>query len=78
VRLLHNNALVHTAGVAKAAFRECGFIELNRPLYSSDLAPSDYSLFAKLKLGLRERRFKKYSEVNLADYAQKTKHPIIF
>jgi len=49
VRLLHNNAPVHTAAVAKAAVKKCGFQEIEHPPYSPDLAPSDYYLFSKLK-----------------------------
>ena len=45
VRLLHDNALVHTAAVAKAAVKECGFEEIEHPPYSPDLAPYDYYLF---------------------------------
>ena len=56
VRLLHDNAPVHTAAVAKAAVKECGFKEIQHPLYSPDLAPSDYYLFSKLKKDLRGRK----------------------
>ena len=49
VRLLHDNAPVHTAAVAKAAVKECGVEEIEHPPYSRDLAPSDYYLFPKLR-----------------------------
>ena len=49
VCLLHDNAPVHTAAVAKAAVKECGFKEIEHPPYSPDLVPSDYYLFSKLK-----------------------------
>jgi hypothetical protein len=66
MKLLHDNAPVHTAAVAKAALRECGFIELNHRPYSPDRAPSDYLLFGKLKSDLRGRRFNEDSEVKSA------------
>ena len=66
VRLLRNNALVHTAAVAKAAVKKCGFQEIEHPLYSPDLAPSDYYLFSKLKKDLRGRKFDDDEEVKSA------------
>ena len=57
VRLLHDNAPVHTVAVAKAAVDECGFEEIEHPPYSPDLAPSDYYLFSKLKKDLRGKKF---------------------
>ena len=53
VRLLHDNAPVHTA----AAVKKCGFQEIEHPPYSPDLAPSNYYLFSKLKKDLRGRKF---------------------
>jgi hypothetical protein len=47
------SAPVYTAAVAKAAGRECDFIQLNYPPYSPDLAPSDYFLFGKMKSDLK-------------------------
>ena len=47
VCLLHDNAPVHTAAVAKAAVKKCGFQEVEHPPYSPDLAPSEYYLFSK-------------------------------
>jgi hypothetical protein len=35
----------------------CGFVEMEHPPSSPDLAPSDYYLFPKLKKHLRGRRF---------------------
>ena len=52
IRLFHDNAPVHTAAVAKAAMKECGFKEIEHPPYSPDLAPSDYYLFSKLQKDL--------------------------
>jgi histone-lysine N-methyltransferase SETMAR len=63
VRLLHDNALVHTSVAAKASIRYCGFQELNHPPYTPDLAPSDYFLFSKLKLDMRGKKFTSDEEV---------------
>lgn len=72
VLLLHDNAPVHTAAVAKAAVRECGFTELDHPPYSPDMAPTDYYLFSKLKKYLRGKRFSNDDELKAAvlDYFQ--------
>ena len=56
VWLLYDNAPIHKSMTAQQAVRDCGFVQLNHPAYSSDLAPSDYSLFRNLKshlLGVR-------------------------
>ena len=66
VRLLHDNAPVHTAVVAKAAVKDCGFTEVAHPPYSPDLAPSDYFLFSKLKSDLRGRKFSTDEEIHAA------------
>ena len=39
------------------AVRDCGFVQLDHPTYSSDLAPSDYFLFHNLKSHLRGVRY---------------------
>jgi len=57
VCLLQDNAPVHTAAVAKAAVKECGFQEIEHPPYSPDLALSDYYLFSKLKKNLWVKKF---------------------
>ena len=66
VRLLHDNAPVHTAAVAKDAVKKCDFQEIEHPPYSPDLAPSDYYLFSKLKKDLRGRKFDDDDEVKRA------------
>jgi hypothetical protein len=63
VRLLHDNALVHTSVAAKAAIQCCGFQELNHPPYNPDPAPSDYFLFSKLKSDLHGKKFTSDEEV---------------
>jgi len=41
VWLLHDNAPVHKSMIAREAVRDCGFVQLDHPAYSPDLAPSD-------------------------------------
>jgi hypothetical protein len=41
VHVLHDNAPVHMAAIAKATVKECGFQENEHPSYSPDLVPSD-------------------------------------
>ena len=48
---------------SRAAIRKCGFIGLNHPPYSGDLAPCDYFLFRILKNFLRGGRFPYYNAV---------------
>ncbi len=55
--LLIDNAPAHTSAVGQAAIRESGFVQLEHPPYSPDLAPSDYYLFRLMKKDLRGRRF---------------------
>lgn len=57
VKLLHDNARVHTAKIAVAKAQELKFQILAHPAYSPDLAPSDYWLFPKLKEVLKGQRF---------------------
>ncbi len=57
VLLLHDNAPVHKCNIVQAAIRHAGFVELNHPAYSPDIAPSDYHLFSNLKKILRGKNF---------------------
>ena len=66
VRLLHKNTPVHTAAVAKGAVKECGFEEIEHPPYNTDLAPSDYYLFSKLKKDLWSKKFDDEEELKTA------------
>jgi len=43
--------------IAQQAVRDYGFVQLDHPVYSPDLAPSDYSLFSNLKSHLRGVRY---------------------
>ena len=66
VLLLHDNAPVHKSRLSMAAIHECGFQLINHPLYSPDLAPSDYFLFGDLKQHIRGTRFRDDNELQLA------------
>ena len=53
VWLLQDNAPVHQSIIAQKAVRDCGFVQLDHPAYSPDVAHSDYFLFRNLKSHLR-------------------------
>jgi len=65
VVLLHDNAPVHNAKKVQTAIAECGFQEMNHPLYSPDLAPCDYFLFIHLKKHLRGGRFSSDTDIQV-------------
>ena len=54
---LQDYAPAYTMQVAMAAAAKCGFQVLPHPLYSPDLALSDFCLFLRLKTNLRGRNF---------------------
>ena len=49
--------LVHKSLVALQAVCDYGVLQINDPVYSQDLAPSDYYLFINLKSHLHGFRF---------------------
>jgi len=49
VILLHDNAPSHTAKLVKETIGAFGWEILSHAIYSSDLAPSDYHLFASIR-----------------------------
>jgi histone-lysine N-methyltransferase SETMAR len=49
VLFFYDNAPVHRALATQKKLAYVGFLCLNHPPYSSDLAPSDYHLFPGLK-----------------------------
>ncbi|GBP65705.1 hypothetical protein EVAR_48406_1 [Eumeta japonica] len=53
VRVLHDNASVHSAQTIKAAACVCKSKIIDHPSYSSEPALSDYFLFPNLIKGLR-------------------------
>ncbi|GBP30668.1 Histone-lysine N-methyltransferase SETMAR [Eumeta japonica] len=66
VLFLQDNASVHTARVSRQALKDTGFLEIDHPPYSPDLAPSDYFLFSNLKKELRGRRFVDDNQMKMA------------
>ena len=50
----HDNARPHISLVTRQKLRELGWEVLMRPLYSPDLASSDYHLFGSLKNSLND------------------------
>ena len=63
---LQDNARIHTAKVSMNKLRELKWQLLPHPVYSPDLAPSDFHLFGPLKDPLRGRRFDSESELKSA------------
>ena len=58
VLLLHDNAPhSQVQDCLGCYFRQAGFIELNHPAYSPDIAPSNYDLFSNLKKFLHGKNF---------------------
>ena len=49
VLLFHGNTLVDKCNIVQTAIRKSGFVELNDPVYSPDIAPCDSYLFSNLK-----------------------------
>ncbi|GFV54906.1 mariner Mos1 transposase [Trichonephila clavipes] len=63
VILQHDNARTHVAKVVKTYLETLKWEVLPRPLYSPDLAPSDYHLFRSMAHGLADQHFRFYEEV---------------
>ena len=55
--LLHDITPTFKCNIVQAAIRQAGFIELNHPAYSSDIAPSDYCLFSNLNKFVHLKNF---------------------
>jgi histone-lysine N-methyltransferase SETMAR len=55
--LHHDNVLSHTAMAVQQFLAEKNHTHAAASLYSPDLAPCDFWLFPKLKMGLQSRRF---------------------
>jgi len=63
VLFLYDNAPVHRAFATQKKLAYLGFQCLDHPLYSPELAPSDYHLFPALKKRLKVRHFSSDAEV---------------
>ena len=61
--LLHDNAPVHTSHRTQQAIAKSGFVLMDHPPYSPDIAPSDFWLFNHLKKHLRGQRFDSKEEL---------------
>ncbi|GFT04875.1 histone-lysine N-methyltransferase SETMAR [Trichonephila clavipes] len=66
----HNNARPHTAIVTQQKLNALGWEVLGHPLYSPDIAPSDYYPFRSLQNYLTGEKFKSFEIVSkaVADY----------
>jgi histone-lysine N-methyltransferase SETMAR len=56
----------HTSAATTDAIARLGLTVLSHPVYSSDLAPSNFHLFPKLKDDLRGQNFSSAKEVKVA------------
>lgn len=55
--LLHDNAPIHTSRKTQETLTNAGFVQLDHPPYSPDLAPSDFWLYNRLKKHMRGKNF---------------------
>ncbi|KAG5314451.1 MOS1T transposase, partial [Pseudoatta argentina] len=62
VILLHDNARPRVAKPVKTFLETLKWEVLPHPLYSPDIAPSDFHLFRSMAHGLADRRFHSYEE----------------
>ncbi|KAG5319282.1 MOS1T transposase, partial [Pseudoatta argentina] len=62
VILLHDNARPRVAKPVKTYLETLKWEVLPHPLYSPDIAPSDFHLFRSMAHGLADRRFHSYEE----------------
>ncbi|KAG5327218.1 MOS1T transposase, partial [Pseudoatta argentina] len=62
VILFHDNARPHVAKPVKTYLETLKWEVLPHPLYSPDIAPSDFHLFRSMAHGLADRRFHSYEE----------------
>ncbi|UYV68292.1 SETMAR [Cordylochernes scorpioides] len=58
----HDNARPHVAKVVKETLEALQWDVLPHPLYSPDIAPSDYHMFCSMTHGLAEQHFTSYEE----------------
>ncbi|GFV89533.1 mariner Mos1 transposase [Trichonephila clavipes] len=63
VILQHDNAQSHVAKGVKTYLKTLKWEVLPHPLYSPDLAPSDYHLFQSMAHGLDDQHFRSYEDL---------------
>ena len=61
----HDNARRHTAKVMKTYLNGQDWEMLSHPLYSPDIAPSDYYLFRTMQSDLTGERFTSYESIKI-------------
>jgi len=66
ILLLHDNARPHTAAHTLENLKQLKWEAMELPVYSPDLAPSDFHLFGQLKEAFRGRRFSCDDDVKAA------------
>ena len=62
VLLLHDKVPIHKCKLVQAAIRQVGFIELNQPVYSPDIALTNYHPLSNLKKFVRGKNFSSNDE----------------
>ena len=60
--LLYDNAPIDKCKIVQTAIQQAGFIEFNYPVYSPDIAPSDYHPLSNLKKFLLLKNFSSNDE----------------
>jgi len=78
VLLQHDNAQPHSAHSTVATIQDLSFECLPHPLYSSDLAPSDFNVFGPLKEAMGGKSFRSDEEVQQAVHEWLHSQPKVF
>ena len=70
VLLLHDSASIHKCKIVQATVRQAGFIELNHPISSPDIALTNYHPLSNLKKFVRLKNFRSDHElvITVEDY----------
>ncbi|GFT77420.1 mariner Mos1 transposase [Trichonephila clavipes] len=76
VILQHDNARPHVAKVVKTYLETLKWEVLPHPLYSPELAPSDYHLFRSMAQCLADQYFRPYEEEELVNTSEEAFSPL--